>query len=106
MEVKLLERTGSIVRLHVQVSDTGIGIAQDKQALVFLPFAQADSSSTRRHGGMGLGLAICRSIIDSYGGTIWVEVNHDRGVTFFFRLSAARMDGIEQHPSRPGEKRD
>jgi len=93
-----VSRTGE-GEVQVAVRDTGVGIPKERLPRVF------DAFWTTKSQGMGLGLAICRSIAESYGGTIWVEANQGRGLTFFFRLPAAGMDGIEQHPSRPGEKR-
>lgn len=56
------------VRLRFSARDTGIGIAPEKQALVFSPFLQADSSTTRRFGGTGLGLSICQRLVRLMGG--------------------------------------
>ena len=85
--------------VQVAVRDAGVGIPKEGLPRVF------DAFWTTKGQGMGLGLAICRSIAESYGGTIRVEANQDRGLTFYIRLPAARMDGIEQHPARPGERR-
>jgi two-component system sensor kinase FixL len=67
----------------VSVSDTGPGLAPKVQAQLFQPFI------TTKEKGMGLGLSICRSIIDAHGGRLWVMPNQERGVTFQFTLPLA-----------------
>ncbi|GEM_PF-2130046 len=69
------------------VKDNGIGISQEKQKELFRKFYQIDASYTRLHGGTGLGLVICKSLIEIMGGTIWVESTPDTGTTFYFMLS-------------------
>jgi len=66
------------------VEDSGIGIAPEKIGCVFEPFAQADTSNARRHGGTGLGLTISRRLIELMGGRIWVVSRPGHGSTFFF----------------------
>jgi signal transduction histidine kinase len=76
--------------LVLQVRDTGIGIAADQQARVFEKFRQADASITRRFGGTGLGLPICRSIVEAMGGSIDVASSPGAGATFSVRLPLIR----------------
>lgn len=73
---------GDAVRLHLAVSDTGIGIAPDKLDVIFDSFTQADGSTTRTFGGTGLGLSICRSLVTMMKGRIWAENNPGGGSTF------------------------
>ena len=68
------------------VQDTGVGIAPEAQSRVFLPFTQADSSTTRRFGGTGLGLAICKQIVEHAGGEIGLESTPGSGSTFWFTM--------------------
>jgi signal transduction histidine kinase len=72
------------VTLSVSVSDTGIGIALENQGSIFEAFTQVDASSTRRYGGLGLGLAIAGKLIGMMGGTIWLESAPGKGSKFHF----------------------
>jgi signal transduction histidine kinase/ligand-binding sensor domain-containing protein/CheY-like chemotaxis protein len=80
---------GDQTMLHVAVADTGIGIAPEKHAMIFEPFRQADGSTTREFGGTGLGLAICHTLVEAFGGRIWVE-SSGAGSTFHFTAQLAR----------------
>ncbi|MDR0561792.1 MAG: response regulator [Spirochaetaceae bacterium] len=76
-------------RLHVEVKDTGIGISADQQNKLFTSFEQADGSITRRFGGTGLGLALCKKIVELMGGKIWIESELNKGSSFFFTIDIA-----------------
>ncbi|MEO7189566.1 MAG: response regulator [Vicinamibacterales bacterium] len=78
-------RDGSVM-LHLRVTDTGIGIPLEKQALVFEAFSQADGSTTRRFGGTGLGLTISSTLVALMGGRIWLESAPGEGSTFHFTV--------------------
>ena len=72
--------------LRFTVTDTGIGIPHEKQARIFERFTQADSSTTRRFGGSGLGLTISRRLVELMGGCIWVQSDIDKGSVFAFEV--------------------
>jgi PAS domain S-box-containing protein len=78
------------VVLHLSVSDTGIGIPQEKIQGIFESFSQADSSTTRRYGGTGLGLSISTRLVEMMNGCIWVESEVGKGSTFFVEIVLGR----------------
>ena len=86
------------VVLHFTVSDTGIGIPENKQRTIFEMFEQADASMTRRHGGTGLGLAIAARLVEMMRGRLWVESQVGQGSRFHF---TAQFDLAEPLPPEP-----
>ena len=90
VEVRLWRDGGEVV---AEVADTGIGIAREEQQRIFERFYQVQSSSTRKYGGIGLGLAIVRQILDAHGATVELASEPGKGSTFRFRLPvAAHLD--------------
>ncbi|MBP7461012.1 MAG: PAS domain S-box protein [Candidatus Delongbacteria bacterium] len=100
-------RDGNQVGLYFSISDTGIGIAAEKQNLLFTPFAQADSASTRKYSGTGLGLAITKRLIEMMGGRIGYETEETKGSVFWFTLpfELASTDGSGESPTEQAETR-
>jgi signal transduction histidine kinase/DNA-binding response OmpR family regulator len=91
-------RADHSTRLHVSVRDTGIGIPKEKQASIFEAFRQADSSTTRRFGGTGLGLTISTMLVQMMGGRLWVESEPGVGTTFHFTISCDVAEVAEAAP--------
>ncbi|MBZ5540031.1 MAG: response regulator [Acidobacteriia bacterium] len=86
MKVEVKSQGDDNRTLQFTVSDTGIGIPPEKQALIFAPFSQADTSTTRKYGGTGLGLTISARLVELMEGRIWLESEVGRGTHFFFTV--------------------
>ncbi len=102
LSVECLERTGDKVQLRFAVRDTGIGMTAEQSAKLFRPFTQADMSTTRKHGGTGLGLTICRRLVELMGGRIWLESEPGAGTTFFFTVWLGVPEAADRRKRVPG----
>ena len=105
VSVGVASKDAKHIVLHFTVSDTGIGIPEDKRGAIFDPFSQADSSTTRKCGGTGLGLTISARLAQMMGGRIWVESEVGRGSRFHFtiQLQVAEAKEIKLGTPAPPE---
>jgi len=103
LRVQADQAEGNECPLHFSVSDTGVGIAANALKMIFDPFTQADSSTTRIYGGTGLGLAISARLVKMMDGEIWVESEPGRGSAFHFtaRFQAAERGTVAPIPLSP-----
>jgi signal transduction histidine kinase/DNA-binding response OmpR family regulator/HPt (histidine-containing phosphotransfer) domain-containing protein len=101
MKARLLSEDEQRVRLQITIRDSGIGIPLDAQQRIFDQFSQADGSTTRKYGGTGLGLTICRRLVELMGGTIGVESEAGKGALFCVELELER--GASRLAESPGD---
>jgi len=99
LKVQVMEGAGGPPMLHFIVTDTGIGIPPEKQKSIFEPFTQADTSTTRKYGGTGLGLTISIRLVQMMGGQMWVESQMGIGTAFHFTMPLVpAADPLDEKP--------
>ncbi|MEI6424805.1 MAG: ATP-binding protein, partial [Lentisphaerota bacterium] len=96
--ITLAAKSGNEHSSEISISDTGIGIPEEMQHRLFTRFAQANLSITRGYEGAGLGLAICKGLVELLGGKIWYDSEYNLGTTFYFSLpySSTKKTVLEQ----------
>ena len=99
VRMRLTGETNGVCTIITEVSDTGIGISEEQQAILFQPFQQAESSTSRKFGGTGLGLVISKTIIEMMGGSIWLSSEFGKGSTFTFTARLQRGTSNRQQPA-------
>jgi hemerythrin-like metal-binding protein len=101
-----LDERDGLLTLRIEIADSGIGIPQEQQEAIFQAFEQADGGSARIHGGIGLGLAIARRIVERMDGRIWVESEPGKGAKFLFTVKLEKGRGQEAQTDVTGEAWD
>ncbi len=104
MRMEVIARTPKDATIRFAISDTGIGIGQDRLQHIFEPFTQADLSTTRKFGGTGLGLTISSRLVELMGGKIMTESSEGEGSTFWFTATFAIPEHIQQAMPAPKER--
>jgi signal transduction histidine kinase/DNA-binding response OmpR family regulator len=96
VKIKLMEETREFAKIQFSINDSGIGLSKDQIGNLFKSFSQADSSTTRKYGGTGLGLTISKRLVEMMGGNIDIASEPGKGSNFFFKLPF----GIVPHQER------
>ena len=100
---KLVKQADGRVTIRFSVRDTGIGMTEEQKSRLFRAFSQADTSTTRKFGGTGLGLTICKRLVEMMQGEIQVESKPDEGSDFIFTATFGLREGPDQDIVLPGD---
>jgi len=103
LRVELQEQAASYVRLRFSVQDSGMGILPDRMERLFKCFSQVDASTTRKHGGTGLGLVICKQIAELMEGQVGVESEPGIGSTFWLETQISIDEASAAGQMQPPE---
>jgi PAS domain S-box-containing protein len=108
LDASCIREEDDVCIIQISVTDTGIGITEEQQKLLFKSFQQAESSTTRKYGGTGLGLAISKSIVEMMGGKIWIKSEPEKGSAFNFTIMVKSGKTAENnaHNVMGGQKAD
>ncbi|MDM8538599.1 ATP-binding protein [Desulfobacterales bacterium HSG17] len=92
LRIRVTEKSPEDANIEFSIADKGIGIKEEHFEQIYEPFFQADTSTTRQYDGIGIGLSVCKQLVELMDGKIWVESKPDLGSTFYFTIRCKRQD--------------